>query len=62
MKSIQTHLCDEEFKEISSGRVVICMGCDDWLPNMKSFDSHVLSSHAEDVESMFFPLTTGEWY
>ncbi|XP_047543035.1 uncharacterized protein LOC125075349 [Vanessa atalanta] len=55
VKSIQTHICDNTVKEKSEGQVFICMACEEWFPNLKSFDTHVLCLHGNEVESMFFP-------
>ncbi|XP_050360123.1 uncharacterized protein LOC126779949 [Nymphalis io] len=55
VKSIQTHICDDTVKEKSEGQVFICKACEEWFPNLKSFDTHVLCLHGNEVESMFFP-------
>ncbi|CAH2083776.1 unnamed protein product [Euphydryas editha] len=57
VKSIQTHVCDNKVKDKNDSLVFMCMACEEWFPNLKSFDTHVLSLHGGEVESMFFPTS-----
>ncbi|CAH0731086.1 unnamed protein product, partial [Brenthis ino] len=56
VKSIQNHICKDDNKAKMEDQLIICTACDDWMPNMKAFGSHVLNAHGDNVDSMFFPV------
>ncbi|XP_045783031.1 uncharacterized protein LOC123879400 [Maniola jurtina] len=57
VRAIETHVCDEYdgSKSTGDGRLCVCAACGEWFPNLTAFDFHVVSSHSDHVESMFFP-------
>ncbi|XP_023952090.2 uncharacterized protein LOC112056002 [Bicyclus anynana] len=55
VRSIHTHRCQPLTQNMGT-ELFVCAACDEWFPNLDTFNTHVVSSHSE-YESLFFPTS-----